>query len=287
MIDIVDDGLLEFEVMVGNTAPSTVAGKKIASKCFNKCLILMGHDLINDLEESVLCDPDILGKFATYLAKYYVTKDDKLLMCDSAGQYLSGAFNCIQDRFPKNEYYNKADKVHPWYTELRQALRNDISLRCQILGDAIASKSFPIGHDLLCVLSAKLLHLNSADAVEQGFNLILQYNSGGGRASEGSILSANGSYWDSILHAWTVNWNQKKLRRQDITNYVNDYECLEADFYFWFMLYLIVSGGTCKTKAQCDNKSGNFIQPHLAALQGSGAASKVTKNVKMFIICFQ
>ena len=149
MIDIVDDGLLEFEVMVGNTAPSTVAGKKIASKCFNKCLILMGLDLINDLEESVLCDPDILGKFATYLAKYYVTKDDKLLMCDSAGQYLSG---------------------------------------------------------------------------------------------------------------------------------VNDYECLEADFYFWFMLYLIVSGGTCKTKAQCDNKSGNFIQPHLAALQGSGAASKVTKN---------
>lgn len=66
-----------------------------------------------------------------------------------------------------------------------------------------------------------------------------------------------------------------KLRRQDIVNYVNDWEYLEIDFYLIFMCYLVVSGGILKTQIELEKKSANFFQPKLAALKGSGAATKV------------
>lgn len=160
-----DDGVMEFEPMVGNTAPNTVAGKNVAKKCFNKFLALTGSNFIEVLDEVALCSPILLAKFGTFLAEHYVTKDDNLLMCDSACQYLSGIFNCIQDRFPANEYYDRSSTAHPWYSDLRLALRKTISLRCQMLGDEIASKSFPIGRELLRKIAIKLLHGNTVDGI--------------------------------------------------------------------------------------------------------------------------
>jgi hypothetical protein len=124
--------VMDFQIMEGGTAPTTIAGKKIATKCFNLFLGLMGLSSILDLTENVLCDEKKLARFATFLAKYYVKYDDKFLMCGSSLQYISSVFNCIQDCFPNNLSYCKKD-LHPWYTDLRQNLERDISLRCQLL----------------------------------------------------------------------------------------------------------------------------------------------------------
>jgi hypothetical protein len=209
-----DSEVMVFEIMEGGTAPSTLAGKKIATKCFNLFLGLMGLASMLLLTEIVLCDESLLARFATFLAKYYVKDDDKHLMCGSALQYMSGVFNCIQDLFSNNPSYSKKD-LHPWYTELRQILEREISLRCQLLGEEIASKSYPIGRDQLREIVTWLLNQNSAEHVYQAFNLVLQFNSGGGRSGEGSKTSANGCWFNRILGGvLTVNWNQIKTRRQ-------------------------------------------------------------------------
>ena len=102
---------LEFRELKGNTAPSTIAGKKIAKSNFNKFLVITGNDALEDMTEEKLCDPSLLRKYATYLVEHYVTKDDKPLMCDSAKQYISGAFNTIRDRHPGSESY-RAGIIH-------------------------------------------------------------------------------------------------------------------------------------------------------------------------------
>ena len=214
-----EQGNIEFRELTGNTAPSTVLGKKIAKANFNKFLVLSGNELLEELDEETLCDPSLLRKYATYLVEHYVTKDDKHLMCDSAKQYISGVFVSIQERFPRNVYYDTGAQVHNWYARLRSDLDNEITLRCIELGEEVASKSYPVGRELL--LNEGLLHR---------FDFILQFSSGGGRSGESALVSSNGCYWDTILTTFTLNWNQKKLRRQDICNYINDWEYYEIDF---------------------------------------------------------
>ena len=75
---------------------------------------------------------------------------------------------------------------------------------------------------------------------------------GVGAHGEGASASANGCYWDSLLTALTLDWNQKKTRRQDIVNHVNDWEFYEIDFYHAFAGYLIVKGGTAKKANEVD-----------------------------------
>lgn len=130
-------------------APSTVAGKRIAKGNFNKFLVVIGKDLYEDLDEYTLCDPALLRKNATYLVEHYVTKDDKHLMCDSAKQYISGVFMAVQERFPDNRYYNSNVQTHEWYAKLRSYLDGEITLRCIQVGEEVASKSYPIGRNLL------------------------------------------------------------------------------------------------------------------------------------------
>ena len=45
----------------------------------------------------------------------------------------------------------------------------------------------------------------------------------------------------------TLNGNKKRLRRQDIVNYANEWEHYEIDFNHSLASYLIVKGGTAKT----------------------------------------
>ena len=122
-----------------------------------------------------------------------------------------------------------------------------------------------------------LIQSNTTDGIIHRFEFVMQFSSGGGRSGEGASASANGCYWDSLLTALTLNWNQKKIRRQDIVNYVNDWEFYEIDFYLAFAGYLIVKGGTAKKANEVDGRSANFIFPHLASLKGSGAAAKNTR----------
>jgi hypothetical protein len=75
----------------------------------------------------------------------------------------------------------------------------------------------------------------------------------------------------------TLNWSQKKIRRQDICNYVNDWEFYEMDFYHSFAGYLVVKGGKVKTASEVEGRSVNFVFPHLSSLKGSGAAAKNTR----------
>ena len=107
-----EQGNVEFRELTGNTAPSTVLGKKIAMANFKKFLVLSGNELLEELDKETLCDPSLLRKYATYLVEHYVTKDDKHLMCDSAKQYISGVFVSIQERFPRNVYYDTGAQVH-------------------------------------------------------------------------------------------------------------------------------------------------------------------------------
>ena len=144
-------------------------------------------------------------------------------------------------------------------------------------GEEVASKSFPIGRDLLKDISRHLLQSNSTEGLIHRFETVMQFASGGGRSGEGASASANGCYWNSQLSARTLNWNQKKTRRQDIVNYINDWEYYEIDFYHSFAGYLILKGGAVKTANEVEGKSGNFIFPHLAYLKGSGAASRNTR----------
>jgi hypothetical protein len=232
--------LMIFEIMEGGTAPSTKAGKKIAVKCFDLFLSLMGLCSILLLTEIVLCDESLLARFATFLAKYYVKDDDKHLMCGSALQYMSGVFNSIQDLWPNNANYSKTS-LHPWYKELRHVLEREISLQCILLGEEIASKSYPIGWVQLREIVTVLLHQNTNDAVYQVFNLVMQFNSGGGRASEGSKTSGNGSWWNVILGGlFTVNWNQIKTRRQVCvyTQYICIYIYIYIHNYIYIYTYI-------------------------------------------------
>ena len=270
---------LEFRELKGNTAPSTVAGKKIAKANFNKFLVITGNDALEDMTEENLCDPSLLRKYATFLVEHYVTKEDKPLMCDSAKQYISGAFNTIRDHHPGNENY-KAGIVHDWYTKMRQDLDAEITLRCIELGEEVASKSYPVGRDILNGISSFYLRENSIESLYHRFEFCLQFASGGGRTGESALISTNGCYWDPILQAFTLNWNQKKLRRQDICNYVNDWEHFEMDFYHSFAGYLIVKGGTLKNAGEVQSQSSTFLLPRLASLKGSNAAVKLTRAIQ-------
>jgi hypothetical protein len=160
------------------------------------------------LTEEVLCEQNLLGRFCTFLAEYYVKDDDKHLMCGSSLQYLSGVFNSIQDRFPSNPNYTKSS-LHPWYTELRHILEKKMST----IGGGDSIQVLPYRKSTSFTLS-KLLRQNSPEAVYQLSNLNLQFTSGGGRTAEGAKTYANGSRWNAILGVYTVNWNQIKLRRQ-------------------------------------------------------------------------
>ena len=270
---------LEFKELKGNTAPSTVAGKKIAKANFNKFLVITGNDALEDMTEEKLCDPSLLRKYATYLVEHYVTKEDKPLMCDSAKQYISGAFNTIRDRHPGSESY-RAGIIHDWYSKMRQDLDAEITLRCIEVGEEVASKSFPVGRDVLNDISSFYLRENSVESMYHRFEFCLQFASGGGRTGESALVSTNGCYWDPILQAFTLNWNQKKLRRQDICNYVNDWNHFEIDFYHCFAGYLIVKGGTLKNSREVESHASNFLLPHLSSLKGSNAAAKLTRAIQ-------
>ena len=160
------------------------------------------------MTEENLCDPSLLRKYATILIENYVTKDDKPLMCDSAKQYISGAFNTIRDHHPGNENY-KLGIVHEWYSKMRHDLDAEITLRCIELGEEVASKSYPVGRDILNGISSFYLRENSIESLYRRFEFCLQFASGGGRTEESALISANGFYWDPILQAFTMNWNQK------------------------------------------------------------------------------
>ena len=50
---------MEFRQLTGNTAVSTVAGKRIARCNFNMFLAISGLDVLQDLPENTLCDPTL------------------------------------------------------------------------------------------------------------------------------------------------------------------------------------------------------------------------------------
>ena len=116
-------------------------------KIFSKFLSVTASTNIKDIGEQELCNPYLLRKYANYLVNHFVTGDDERLMCDSAKQYLSGVFNVIKLRFPSNPNYTAAGSE--WYKKLRKDLKSQITLRCFELGEELASKSFPIGWDIL------------------------------------------------------------------------------------------------------------------------------------------
>ena len=91
----------------------------------------------------------------------------------------------------------------------------------------MAPKSYPVGREILNDICRYLPQLNSKDGIIRRFEFIMQFASGGGRSGEGATASANGCYWNSQLTFLTLNWIQMKTRRQDIINYVNDWEFYE------------------------------------------------------------
>ena len=115
------------------------------------------------------------------------------------------------------------------------------------------------------------ISLLSRENLDEGllhrFEFVLQFPSGGGRSGESALVSSEWCYWYTILTTFTLKGNQKKLRRQDICNYINDWECYEIDFYHCLAGYFSARGGTLK--------NANFLLPH--PLKGSGAAAKMTR----------
>ena len=61
---------LEFEDLKGNTAPSTIAGKKVAESNFNKFLVITGNDVLENMTKEKLCGSNLLRKYATYLVEH-------------------------------------------------------------------------------------------------------------------------------------------------------------------------------------------------------------------------
>jgi hypothetical protein len=187
-----------FAELTGGNAPATEKGKTSALKVFVVFLAAAGYSTnLKDMEEEKLCDPALLRRFATYMVDHFLTGDNAPLMCDSAKQYLSGVFTVIKTRFPSNQNYTSAGSE--WYKTLRKELNSRIVLRCIEFGEEVASKSYPVGRDLLREISQHLLQLNSTEGLYHRFELVMQFASGGGRSGESALVSANGCYWDSLL----------------------------------------------------------------------------------------
>ena len=109
---------------------STVVGKAIA---YNHFLVFWDCCIKLEKTQENLCQIEIFEKYGTYLKTIKTLSKNDFFSKDSAVQYLSGAKNTIRSMYPLNPIWNghdsdlKGQGINPWYTELREALKGDIS----------------------------------------------------------------------------------------------------------------------------------------------------------------
>ena len=68
----------------------------------------------------------------------------------------------------------------------------EINLRCIKVGEEVASKSFPVGKEVLYDISSIFLWEKSIESRYRWFKFYLKYTPGGGCRGESVLISTNG-----------------------------------------------------------------------------------------------
>jgi hypothetical protein len=238
------------------SAQSTLDGKKVASKHFDNFIksLLGNGKSFADLSEDEVCDEDLFRQFAGFLVAF--TNDDgESLASNTCLQYLSGAKNIAQEKFPQNAIWTRAElNNNSWYTKIRVELER-IKVRDAFQkGEAIVEKADPIARVTMLEILKYYFAEGRRESMEKRCAFILSFLCVG-RTGEVAATCWESMHFDRDVGCLVLDWRERKTANHCQMPLFCDAENFEFDIFHALACLLVLCYGS--------NTNSPFIFPSL------------------------